>query len=430
MKTQWNLQPFSLELGHLWDIRSGIRVEQDYQTKLAQAWDQFLHKSKTNQIGFFDWPLPEHSDQVEELKELAQKLRKGFQGAICMGIGGSYLGPMALQEILNPLPLEQDFQVQWISNADSAPIARAKKNIQSKKCLAVVISKSGGTTETLAAWFHLSPHFSKDSVVVITDPNHGELRRLSQREGWYALPVPPTVGGRFSVLTAVGLFPLALQGIAVSELIEGAKHMRDVLMGSPTLENPALWYAYSKFLWDKQGNSIQYLMPYDTRMKLLSDWYVQLWAESLGKKELDSGNSVGPNPVSALGTSDQHSLLQLFKEGPRKRIIGFLTAEDPESPQVGTPAFSSPDFEYLTHRTFSELNLLASQATEESLHLGEVPTYRFSLPRLSPFNLGAFIFFQETACALAGELYKVNAFDQPGVEETKKILKSKLTAKP
>jgi len=430
MKTQWNLKPFSLDLGHLWDITSGIQLEKDHTAKLTQAWDQFFHKSKMNQIGFFNWPLPENSSQIEEIEGLARKLRQRFQAAICMGIGGSYLGPIALQEILNPLPSNQDFQVQWISNADSAPISRAKNSIHTKKCLAVVISKSGGTTETLAAWFHLSHHFSKDSIVVITDPKQGELRRLSQAEGWHSLPVPPTVGGRFSVLTAVGLFPLALQGIAVRELIEGANYMRELLTDCPTLENPALWYAYSKFLWDKQGHSIQYLMAYDSRMKLLSDWYVQLWAESLGKKELVSKVSVGPNPVSALGTSDQHSLLQLFKEGPRQRIVGFLTAEDPESPQVGTPTFSSPDFDYLTHRTFSELNLLASQATEESLHRGEVPTYRFSLPQLSPFNLGAFIFFQETACALAGELYRVNAFDQPGVEETKKILKGKLTAKP
>jgi len=430
MKTQWNLKSFALELGHLWNIPSGIQLEPDYQSKLTHAWNQFLHKSKTQQIGFFDWPQTENSKQIAEIETLARELNHLFQGAICIGIGGSYLGPAALQEILNPLPSNQDFQVQWISNADSTPILRATRSIQSKKCLAVIISKSGGTTETLAAWFHLSPHFTKDSIVVITDPNHGELRRLSKVEGWRSLPVPPNIGGRFSVLSAVGLFPLALQGVAICELIEGARFMRDSLLGSPLLENPALWYAYSKFLWDKRGHSVQYLMPYDSRLKLLADWYVQLWAESLGKKQLGSQLSVGPNPVSALGTSDQHSLLQLFKEGPQQRIVGFLTTEDPASPQVGSPSFSSPDFDYLTRKTFSELNLMASQATEESLHRGEVPTYRFALDELSPFNLGAFIFFQETACALAGELYGVNAFDQPGVEETKKILKSKLTAKP
>lgn len=194
MKTQWNLKPFSLDLGHLWDITSGIQLEKDHTAKLTQAWDQFFHKSKTNQIGFFNWPLPENSSQIEEIEGLARKLRQRFQAAICMGIGGSYLGPIALQEILNPLPSNQDFKVQWISNADSAPISRAKNSIHTKKCLAVVISKSGGTTETLAAWFHLSHHFSKDSIVVITDPKQGELRRLSQAEGWHSLPVPPTVG--------------------------------------------------------------------------------------------------------------------------------------------------------------------------------------------------------------------------------------------
>jgi glucose-6-phosphate isomerase len=148
---------------------------------------------------------------------------------------------------------------------------------------------------------------------------------------------------------------------------------------------------------------------------------------NFGKKQINSQLSVGPNPVAALGTSDQHSLLQLFKEGPRQRLIGFLTADEKNSPLVGKPAFSSPQFEYLTQRTFSELNQLASESTEESLKRADVPTYRFHLSDLSPFTLGAFILFQETACALAGELYGVDAFNQPGVEETKIILKNKLT---
>ncbi|MFM8269405.1 MAG: hypothetical protein ACKN9V_04380 [Pseudomonadota bacterium] len=427
MKTKWTLKSFSLDLGNLWNIPSSIRLDSDSDSILSQAWNLFLEKSSSGLIGFFDWPLDRNRSQIDEIETLAFKLRNQYQGAVCIGIGGSYLGPAALQEMLNPVPSE-DFQVQWISNADTAPLLRARHLIQKKKCLAAIISKSGGTTETLAAWFHLSPLFSRNDVVVITDPLQGELRRLAQTESWNALPVPPNIGGRFSVLTAVGLFPLALQGIAIRELIEGANSMRQILTESSPHENPALLYAFSQFLWDRNGHSIQYLMPYDSRMKLLADWYVQLWAESLGKKQKTSNLSVGPNPVSALGTSDQHSLLQLFKEGPQQRIVGFITADDSQSPLVGKPPFSAPDFNFLTHRTFSELNLLASEATEESLHRAGIPTYRFSLPNLTPFTLGAFLFFQETACALAGELYRVNAFDQPGVEETKRILKAKLMA--
>lgn len=426
MKTQWNFKGFELDLSPLWTDSSALQAPPDWERLSNDVWQSFLLKSHSGEVGFFDWPLPAHSDELSAIEQLADKIKSEYQSAVCIGIGGSYLGPSALQEIFNPVPSEDSFQVQWISNVDTAPLLRAKRLIQTKKSAAVIISKSGGTTETLAAWFHLSHHFTKESVIVITDPEQGELRRLARAEGWNALPVPSNIGGRFSVLTAVGLFPLALQGIPIRKLIEGAYFMRQFLTSLPPQENPAVLYALSKFLCDKAGYSNQYLMPYDSRLKLLADWYVQLWAESLGKKQKKTNESVGPNPVSALGTSDQHSLLQLFKEGPPKRIIGFLSAEDLQSPQIGKPKFSSPDFDFLTKFTFSALNLLASQATQESLIRSQVPTYRFALKNLDAFTLGAFILFQEAACAVAGELYQVNAFDQPGVEEAKRLLKKSM----
>ena len=261
---------------------------------------------------------------------------------------------------------------------------------------------------------------------MITDPIEGELRRLSKTEKWMSLPVPPAIGGRFSVLTAVGLLPLCLQGIDIRSLIAGAQGMRTWLLESSPNENPALWYALSLFLLDEKNFSTQYLMPYDSRLKLLADWYVQLWGESLGKFSPLFGKAVGPTPVSALGTSDQHSLLQLFKEGPLSKVVGFLSSKESDSPLVGKPGFNSPQFEFLTKHSFSHLNVEASLATQESLQRRGVPTYRFSFGDLTPFSLGAFLFFQEVACALAGELYGVNAFDQPGVEEAKTLLKSKL----
>ncbi|NBT58201.1 hypothetical protein EBT16_05405, partial [bacterium] len=282
MKTNWNLKLFNLDLSNLWNVSSGIQPSPHWEQEVGQAWKAFLVRSASGEIGFFDWPLPQHSDQLSEIDRLAAQFKKNFQSAVCIGIGGSYLGPAALQDIFNPVPSGNSFQVQWISNVDSAPLLRAKQLIENKKSAAVIISKSGGTTETLAAWFHLSHHFSKDSVVVITDPEQGELRRLSKQEGWSSLPVPPNIGGRFSVLTAVGLFPLALQGVSISELMAGASFMRQILTTLPAHENPAVLYAYSKFLCDKKGYPVQYLMPYDSRLKLLADWYVQLWAESLG----------------------------------------------------------------------------------------------------------------------------------------------------
>ena len=426
MITSWKNKAFSLDLADLWTIHDPISLPSDFGALFNRGWTSFLQKCESKKIGFFDWPQNVQST-LQETQALADDFRSKYEGAICMGIGGSFLGPAALQDIFNFSPASTDLSVHWISNVDSASIEKATRFVDSRKCMAVIISKSGGTTETLAAWFHFSHRFGADATVVITDPKQGELRRLSRELGWKSLEVQPNIGGRFSVLTPVGLFPLALQGVQIGELISGAAWMREELLKTSPENNPSLWLAYSKFLWTQKGCPIQYLMPYDSRLSLLAQWYVQLWAESLGKKQIGTHVSVGPNPVAALGTSDQHSLLQLFKEGPRQRVIGFLTCEDKKSPKVGAPIFPSPDYEYLTQRTFAELNQSASESTQESLRRAQVPTYRFHLSELSPFCLGAFIFFQEVACALAGEFFGVDAFNQPGVEETKIIWKDKLT---
>jgi glucose-6-phosphate isomerase len=426
MNAQWDFASFNLDLSHLWDIPNGISCPKDFQTQMKAAWLAFISKCQSQEIGFFDWPRNIPKSELAQISGLTKKLTTDFEGAICIGIGGSYLGPAAIQEALRPVQNEKGFSVIWVSNADSGTLLKAKSFLKNRKSATVIISKSGVTTETLSAFFHLSRELSSEGFVVITDPQKGELRRLSNEMGWHSLPVPPNIGGRFSVLTSVGLLPLALQGVSVEELLRGADSMRSKLTQFSPEENPAVWYAFSKFLWDGLGRSVQYLMPYDSRLKLIGDWYVQLWAESLGKKQLGTNRAVGPNPVAALGTSDQHSLLQLFKEGPSNRLIGFIDLTEKEGLVVGKPSFSSDNFSYLTNHSFSELNVLASYSTEESLHNASVPTYRISLKELSAFSLGELLFFQETACAVAGEFYKVNAFDQPGVEETKRLLRSKL----
>jgi len=429
---KWTINSLSIDLSPLWNVDSGIspsNLSANFsESELTRAWNDFLEKSQEKKIGFFDWPSSSEAKECIALVEkLASTLQEQTQGAICIGIGGSYLGPAALQNIFCPFENVGSFPVEWISNADSFTIERARRMILSRSPLsAVVISKSGGTTETLSAWFHLSHFFKNNNITVITDPVHGELKRLASLLGWHHLPIPQNIGGRFSVLTAVGLLPLALQGVDIQELILGASKMRDFLLKSEVQNNPALIYSLSKFLWDQRGYSLHYLMPYETRFKLLADWYVQLWGESIGKIQEASGLSVGPTPIAALGTSDQHSLLQLFKEGPKNRVIGFLGLNESNSPQVGIPPFSSPDYHYLSSYTFSELNNYASEATQESLSKAQIPTYRFTLDNTSPQTLGAFLFFQEVACAVAGEFYGVDAFNQPGVEETKQILKRKL----
>lgn len=235
------------------------------------------------------------------------------------------------------------------------------------------------------------------------------------------MPVPKNVGGRFSVLTAVGLLPAALAGIDVQAALEGALAMHDALCACPAEENPAYLLAAAKHaLHTQSGFAVQYLMPYWSSLRPFADWYVQLWAESLGKE------GHGPTPAAALGSQDQHSLLQLFKEGPKNKIIGFLNVLDESTARVRNPVFKSPAFSYLWDIPAGRLNRLACDSTQTSLKRSGVPTYRIDLPKVEARAMGALFLFFELSCAFAAELYGVNAFDQPGVEEAKQLLRDAL----
>lgn len=423
MKTQWDLPGFSLNVEPLWKNANGPKWEDTLGSRLATADLALQEKFRSGKIGFYDWPKQADPTEVERIRATAEKIRREFKGALCIGIGGSYLGPSATLDALRSPWEKNEFPIHWLSNADAAAVRDARYFCEQRKVATVIISKSGGTVETLAGFFHLSEILPDKGYVVITDPQKGELRRLAKANQWNSFEVPPNIGGRFSVLTAVGLFPCALGGIDPQALLRGASQMRAALEKFPPAENPAYLFAMASFLWDTERRcKIQYLMPYSSPLKGLAEWYVQLWAESLGK------DSRGPTPVPALGTSDQHSVLQLFKEGPRDKVIGFLeVGESTKGQKIGKPSFEvAPDFQFLFPHSFGEVAAKASRATEQSLANSQVPTYRIRIPEVTAEALGAFFFFQELACALAGELYGVDAFDQPGVEEAKKLLRQSL----
>jgi len=423
MKTQWELPGFSLNVEALWKNANGPKWVDTLGSDLATA-DLTLHERfRSGNIGFYDWPKVADPKEVERMRTTAEKIRRDFKGALCIGIGGSYLGAAATLDALRSPAERNAFPIHWLSNADAAALREAKYFCEQRKVATAVISKSGGTVETLAGFFHLSEQLPDEGYVIITDPEKGELRRLATANKWTSFEVPPNIGGRFSVLTAVGLFPCALGGIDPQALLKGAAAMRTALEKFAPAENPAYLFALASFLWDTEHRcKIQYLMPYSTPLKGLAEWYVQLWAESLGK------DSRGPTPVPALGTSDQHSVLQLFKEGPRDKVIGFLEVGEPtKGNKIGKPSFEvSPDFEFLFPHTFGEVAAKASRATEQSLNNSQVPTYRMRMPEVTAEAIGAFFFFHEIACALAGELYGIDAFNQPGVEEAKKLLRQSL----
>lgn len=421
MNLKWQLPNLSLDLGSL-EAGSGLDAisRQNFDDKAKALSSKFESKS----VGFFDWPEICSDAELTAVEKMAKALRKDFEGALIFGIGGSYLGPATILQALHTPKSATEFPIHWISNADSRAITHAEDFVKKKKVATVVTSKSGNTVETLSAFFHLSRHLDPNGYVVITDPENGLLRRTAKQQGWKSLPLSPNIGGRFSVLTAVGLLPAALGGLDVRGLMEGAKSMRRALLSFSPHENPAYTFAVLSYLWDtKKSRTIQYLTPYHSGLALFADWFVQLWAESLGK------NGRGPSPVAALGTTDQHSLLQLWKEGPGNKIVGFLDVlSSGLGEKICRPAFDVEFDDNLSQHTFDQVSHLASLATQESLTNAHVPTYRIEVADLNEATLGSLFFFFETACAYAGEWYAVNAFDQPGVEEAKRLLRQALAS--
>lgn len=422
MKTVFQLPGFSLDLTPLWNQKDGPRAA-DLHNTLEQADRAMRERFRSGAVGFYDLPETLMQAEPECLVAAVKKIRSEYEGALILGIGGSYLGAASAVQAVG----SEGFPLTWISNIDPPAIRAASQAVKRGKQATIVISKSGNTTETLAAFYHFSSHLNHKGILVITDPQSGELRRLANENGWAAMEVPPNIGGRFSVLTPVGLLPAALGGVDTREMVSGAKQMRDALEASAPTENPAYLFARSLQLWDEEcEHSLHYLMPYWSTLSKFAEWYVQLWGESLGKINAN-GRHAGPTAVAALGTTDQHSLLQLFKDGPRNKVVGFMDilGEGTSTP-VGQAGFAPGASGYLCKHTFEEISHQALAATQKSLNNSGVPTFKFTLPRLTPAALGALYFFFETATAFAGELYGVNPFDQPGVEESKKLLHAAL----
>ncbi len=426
--TNFDLGSFQLAMGKLWDHPDGPRFGGDLDRRLVDADLAVRAKYRSGTIGFYDWPVTQTETEKAEIRELGTRLRKKFEGALIFGIGGSHLGPAAVLQALRTPEQEEDFPIRWVSNVDPAAIRSAEALAKKRKLATLIVSKSGGTSETLAGFFHFSRKLDPKGYVAITDPASGWLRRTAEKEGWATLPVPPAIGGRFSVLTSVGLLPAELAQLSVDKLLGGAREMRERLDKTTAKENPANLLAAAFHHWDGKRRSTQYLMPYWSNLAYLADWYVQLWGESLGKRLVrDPQKAVGFTPVGALGTTDQHSLLQLMKEGPSDKIVGFMDVKaESDKTAVAEPAFDTGDQKFLVGQQFARLSRLASGATEKSLNNAGVPTYRFEFPKIDEAALGAFFFLQEAACAFAGELYGVDAFNQPGVEEAKRLLRQSL----
>lgn len=379
----------------------------------------FVEHFKKKDQGFLN--LPKVKAQVLSVKSLADKLKGKFEDIVVLGIGGSALGITCIRDcLLGKFSNYSSPRLFVMDNLDT--VAEIENLINLDKTLFIVISKSGTTPETMAQYFYFKDKVSKENFVFITDSNEGELRKIGEQLQIKMLDIPANVGGRFSVLTSVGLFPAAMMGIDIEEMLEGAEEMAKSFENKEFERNPAFQLATIQYLLDwEEGIRISVMMPYSSRLYSFADWYRQLLAESIGK------DGKGLTPLIALGVTDQHSQLQLYNEGPKDKLFIFLEIDEEDKTMI--PKIENEKFKYLSGISFGTLMGVEKQATEQALTQYEKPNITLKIEKLDAKNLGSLFMLFETSIAFLGEYYRINAFNQPGVELGKKLTKEILSKK-
>ena len=382
--------------------------------------------------------LPRKTERAKAIITLADSLAARCDDFVVIGIGGSALGNITLQTSLNPpfynlmtrVARGNRPRIHVPDNIDPVLISNLLSTLDPGKTVVNVIAKSGKTSETLSNFLifkdflekRLGPAW-KNQVVITTDPENGPLRALAEELDILTLDVPPDVGGRFSVLSPVGLLSAAVAGISITEVLAGADEMLARCSQAAWDKNPAFYSAVIHYLYDVRKNiRMSVLMPYAQSLRDIADWFRQIWAESLGKRIDRQGKEVfcGLTPIKALGATDQHSQIQLYAEGPVDKLITFIHVDSFGTETVIPAAFSDkPDIAYLGSKTLNELLHAEEYATRAALTKAGRPSLTISLPEISARTIGRLLMFFELQTAYAGELYDINAFDQPGVEQGK-----------
>jgi glucose-6-phosphate isomerase len=405
-----------------------------------RALEHTLARRARGDIGFLD--LPDDRDTARRCMDFARTLDLQIDTVVTLGIGGSSLGPRALYSALAQ-PFDHlasrsagmPRRLFFPDNIDPVTFAAIIERLPLDRVLWNVVTKSGGTAETCAQYLviadtldkRLGPERAKKHLVFTTDPDKGALRAIARERNVPTFDIPPNVGGRFSVLSPVGLLPAALAGLDVIGLLDGARRMRDRALVPDLATNPALLLATLLHHHHVvRGRQMTVMMSYVDGLYDTADWFRQLWAESLGKEKSTDGRTinVGPTPIAARGATDQHSQLQLFAEGPDDKVYLMLSAAD-RGTEVKIPggalAESQAELSYLSGHGLGELLDAELVGTTSSLIRRNRPVGRLTLAKVSAEAVGELLMLLEAATALAGPLYGVDPFDQPGVEEAKRL---------
>lgn len=435
-------QPITLDVNHMMSDIIGFQYgidasEIDAMSDAAEAAQAAVERSRgTGWLGWMELPYNQN-EIVASIEEVAANVRKNFKNFVVLGIGGSALGPIAVQQALNhlrwnELPDEKrsgpKFYVE--DNIDPERMASLLDIIDVRETCFNVITKSGATAETMSQYLIISELLKKTigdgwqkHIIATTDHEKGNLIKLAKQEGFSLFYIPDGVGGRFSELSPVGLLPAAVCGIDIRAILEGAAAMDKRCKSGNVWDNPALLEAVLQYLaMEERHSNVQVVMPYADSLKYMADWFCQLWAESLGKNKTRKGMAVncGQTPTKALGVTDQHSQLQLYTEGPYDKVITFLKVGQFRSEvEIANGCEEFPDVHFLSGKTLNQLIGAELHGTEYALYSAGRMSQTITLPQVNAYTIGQLICFFEMATAYSGELLDVDAFNQPGVEGSK-----------
>lgn len=402
------------------------RLQEEYATLLAAA-RLHLEQIRTKHclgaefLGWYTLPNEIQAQHFAELHTCAKKLAT-YDAVVVIGIGGSYLGALALAEALADQKAEKHPELIFLGFTLCADyMAYQLRRLKEKNYAVVVISKSGTTTEPaiafryiLAALKQSRGGYASDRIVAITDAKRGTLHDLAVKEGFQRLVIPDDIGGRYSVLTPVGLLPLAVAGYNIEELVRGAKAAYEALQTTDPATNLAMQYAAWRNLWYKQGRRVEVLAMYSPYMRSMGEWYKQLYGESEGK------NGGGVFPTTVCNTTDLHSLGQFFQEGAPLFFETHLFFDGANHKlRVASLDGLTDGLEYLVGKELHEINRAAALATADAHQANAIPTAFIYLQQRKAFELGYLLYFCELSCALTVLLQGNNPFDQPGVERYK-----------
>lgn len=416
--------------------KHGITVRQleDLGKKTSPLIAQLNEERQVGETPYRD--LPHDKEIAQKVKELVLELKDRCENLVVFGIGGSALGNIALHTALTPYMYNIDDKQRTgprlfvFDNIDPVQFGSFLDWIGDRlgKVIFNFISKSGQVAETISQFMiihqllldKLGSKGYKEQIVVTTDAKRGILREITNNNpGFRSLDVPEGVGGRFSVLSPVGLFSAAMCGIDIDLLLEGARDMDEKVSNTEFDKNPAAVNAAINYFYYNRGKKISVMMPYSYHLKDLADWYRQLWAESLGKaRDLNLKEVfIGPTPVKALGTTDQHSQVQLYREGPNNKLFTFLQVNDfDKDPTIGPAPRCAPDLDFLAGKKLSILLNNEKKATEYALLESKRPCLTIVFPEVNAYTVGQFIYLYEVTTSFAGALFEINPYDQPAVE--------------